>query len=113
VHQYGTEPADFAVGAVRVAHDSPRIAGAPPRAYDGKYHQFAIRLRMVSGLECHQLLTAGKRPRQTRSRRPARGSADIMGNSAVLVALALARTAFRRARHSVMTIITATICPTG
>jgi hypothetical protein len=36
-----------------------------------------------------------------------------MGNSAVLVALALARTAFRRARHSVMTIITATICPTG
>jgi len=39
--------------------------------------------------------------------------ADIMGNSAVLVASALARISLRRTNViNVMTIITATICPT-
>jgi hypothetical protein len=50
--------------------------------------------------------------RQVRSPRRRSASADIMGNSAVLVAFAIAWIASQLgSRHTVMTIITATICP--
>ena len=51
-----SEPADFTIGAMHVAHSFTPHFGAPPRAYEGKYHQFGMWLRILLRLERHELL---------------------------------------------------------